>query len=159
MKKGPLRPLFLKVIARGKRFFPGRRNRRAAFVSVGKLSSPCFLPVAVRPRREATRAPETSGCAFQTENAPGSVNNIPKLFGGKGNPSALLSMPVASFVATGTACGRHPVAAGARGPAFPAERRSRSSSPQAPIPSPARFFRGAREWQAFAANLYFIEVA
>ena len=36
-------------------------------------------------------------------------------FGGKGNPSSLLSMPVASFVATGTACGRHPVAASARG--------------------------------------------
>ncbi|WP_300774115.1 hypothetical protein, partial [uncultured Desulfovibrio sp.] len=33
--------------------------------------------------------------------------------GGKGNPSSLLSMPVASFVATGTACGRHSVAAGA----------------------------------------------
>ncbi len=39
-------------------------------------------------------------------------------------------MPVASFVATGTACGRHPVAARARGVSLP---------PKPPIPSPARF--------------------
>ena len=38
-------------------------------------------------------------------------------------------MPVASFVTTGTACGRHPVAAGARGGSPP------------PSPSPARFYR------------------
>ena len=50
-------------------------------------------------------------------------------------------MPVASFVATGTACGRHSVAAGARGPAFPKERRSCSPSPQAPHPFPSALFR------------------
>ena len=41
-------------------------------------------------------------------------------------------MPVASFVATGTACGRHSVAAGARGVSLP---------PRPPIPSPARFIQ------------------
>ena len=40
-------------------------------------------------------------------------------------------MPVASCVATGTACGRHPLAAGARGVSLP---------PKPPIPSPARFY-------------------
>ena len=41
-------------------------------------------------------------------------------------------MPVASFIATGTACGRHPVAASARGVSLP---------PKPPIPSPARFIQ------------------
>ena len=52
--------------------------------------------------------------------------------GGGGTPSSLLSMPVASFVATGTACGRHSVAAGARGC---------SPSPRSPPLPPARFIQ------------------
>ena len=47
------------------------------------------------------------------------------------DPSSLLSMPVASFVATGTACGRHSVAARARGVPSPLKL---------PPSSPARFY-------------------
>ena len=82
------------------------------------------------------------------------VNTIHKLFGGKGNPSSLLSMPVASFVATGTAwpvasfvatgtaCGRLRSLLAREGPAFPKERRSRNPSPQAPHPFPSALLSG-----------------
>ena len=50
-------------------------------------------------------------------------------------------MPVASFVATGTACGRHSVAASARG------LRERLFS-QAPHPFPSALFKGVRKHAA-----------
>ena len=54
-------------------------------------------------------------------------------------------MPVASFVATGTASGRLSVAACAGGPAFlqrSEKRRSRHPSPQAPHPFPSALLSG-----------------
>ena len=50
-------------------------------------------------------------------------------------------MPVASFVATGTACAAIRSLLAREGPAFPEERRSCSPSPQAPHPFPSALFR------------------
>ena len=97
--------------------------------------------------------------AFQTENA---------LFvGGKGPPSSLLSMPVASFVATGTACGRLrslparelPSSQRARpAAAFGRCRRERGVSlpPKPPILSPARFCKGETGHVASAFQRLFV---
>ncbi len=87
------------------------------------------------------------------------VNTIHKLFGGKGNPSSLLSMPVASCVATGTACGRLRSLLAREVFPFP---------PKPPIPSPGAFigeesgirdgFATKYKWRVYSLFILSIEI-
>ncbi len=138
----------------------GRRRGRKKRISAGPAGIPAENANSpadgstggTAARRGRGRAGGTSFFWRKGILLPGPVNTIRKLLGGKGNPSSLLLMPVASFVATGTACGRHPVAASriTGGKETPlASAQGAFPSPQAPHPSPTRFFRGNRSGRHF----------
>ena len=98
-----------------------------------------------RPLQAGRRCAAASRFTFFKGETLWGVLTLNRFSGGKETPLSLLSMPVASCVATGTACGRLRSRLAHKGPAFPQERRSRNSSPQAPHPSPnALFQRGHR---------------
>ena len=174
----------------------GRRRGRKKRISAGPAGIPAENANSpadgstggTAARRGRGRAGGTSFFWRKGILLPGPVNTIRKLLGGKGNPSSLLLMPVASFVATGTACSRHPLAAGrvtggkepplsllsmpvrllrrltgtacgrhpvaasriTGGKETPlASAQGAFPSPQAPHPSPTRFFRGNRSGRHF----------
>ena len=64
----------------------------------------------------------TADIVIPADWAAGSRARAVNILGGREPLSSVLSMPVASFVATGTACGRHSVAARARGGSLPLSR-------------------------------------